>query len=95
MTHIQRKVHIVNDLRVNFLLSTDVIISKNIIVNYFKKQLSITNCEDFVIVISINFINSRVNRIIYIKISITLILNAIIEVLIQVRKKDNLSTKRD
>ena len=64
-------------------------------INYLNNQLSITSCEDFVIVISINLINSRVDRVIRIKAVIRLASNAMIEVSIQIREKDNLSSKRD
>ena len=95
MTHIRREVHIVNDLRVNLLLDTDAMISENMTINYLNNQLSMTSCEDFVIVISINFIDSRVNRVIRIKAVIRLALNTMIEVSIQIREKDNLSSRRD
>ena len=95
MTHIRREVHIVNDLRVNLLLDIDTMMSENMTINYFNNQLSMTSCEDFVIVISINLIDSRVNRVIRIKAVIRLALNAMIEVLIQIREKDNLSSRRD
>ena len=57
MTYIRRELYIVNDLRINLLLDIDTMISKSIILNYFKKQLSIISCEDFIIEININFIN--------------------------------------
>ena len=66
MTYIRREVYIVNDFRVNLLLDTNAMMSKNIMINYLKRQISITNCEDFIIDISISFINSRVNRFLFI-----------------------------
>ena len=95
MTYIRRKVHIVNDLRVNLLLDTDAIMSENMTINYLNNQLSMTSCEDFVIVININLIDSRVDRVIRIKAVIRLTLNAMIEVSIQIREEDNLSSRRD
>ena len=94
MTYIRREVHIVNDLRINLLLDTNAIISKNMMINYLKRQINIASCEDFIIDISINLIDSRVNRVIRTKIIITLALNAITKVSIQIRK-DSLSMERD
>ena len=95
MTHIRREVYIMNDLRVNLLLDINAMMSENIKINYFNNQLSMTSCEDFIIVISINLINSRIDRVIRIKAVIKLTLNAMIEVSIQIREKDNLSSRRD
>ena len=84
-----------NDLRVNLLLDTDAIMSENMTINYLNKQLSIASCDDFITSISISLIDSRVDRVIRIKAVITLALNAVIEMSIQIREKDNLSLERD
>ena len=57
----RREVHIVNNLKINILIETDVIDAKNITINVVKKTIRINNCN-VTILIEIRFSSSTVDH---------------------------------
>ena len=95
MIQIIREIHIIDDLRINMFIEINIQTSENMIIDIFRRQLTIINCVEFTIVIEIINSNKRINRIFKNKTSIFLSLHSVINVFIQVRENSALSTSRD
>jgi hypothetical protein len=93
--HIKRKFHLVDELKCKLLMSLNIMMSKEMIINLTNKSLIISTCENLMISIRINLkSNSRIRRIIHSKKSIKISSNSIINIFTYLRKK-KLSFNRD
>jgi hypothetical protein len=93
--HIKRKFHLIDDLKCKLLMSLNVMISKEMMINLTNKSLIISTCENLMISIRINLkSNSRIRRIIHSKKSIKVFSNSIISIFTYLRDK-KLSFNRD
>ena len=93
IAHIQQKTHIVNNLRVKILIDSDVISSKNMIINMLTKKLFIESCEIIFLLICTSF-KTHVNR--TVKAQYVVIISAYSVIAISFKINDTkLSHKRD
>ena len=83
--HIIKKIHLINELRVNILLNMNIQEFENITIFISKRRLLIDNCIEFFVFIDVVSIDKRVNRLIRIKKVISLLSHSIINVFIQIR----------
>ena len=92
--NIKIEVHLMNDLKVNVFIKTDILILEKIILNFVKKKLIINICNNMIISIKIDKKKKIVNRIIRIFEKIVMIFKKSKVILIKI-KKIKLSENRD
>ena len=42
---IKRKIHLIKNLKINMLINNDIIVSKNILINFKKQKIIVRNCD--------------------------------------------------
>ncbi len=62
MIEIHRKIHFVEELKINMLIKNDILKSKKIIINVQQKRITIRNCENLIIDVKIHQRESFVRR---------------------------------
>ena len=95
MIYIIKKVHLINELRVNMLINMNIQEIESIKINISKCQLKIENCVEFSIAINVVDVDKRVDRLIRIKKIISLLFYSIINVFIQIRDNFCLSIDKN
>ena len=95
MIYIIKKIHLINELRVNILLKMNIQEFKNITVFISKRRLLIESCVEFFVFIDVVNTNKRVDRLIRIKKIMSLSSHSIINVLIQIRDNFCLSIDKN
>jgi hypothetical protein len=93
--HIRREFHLVDGLKCKLLMSLDVMVSEEMMINLTDKSLIISTCENLMISIRVNLKpNSRIRRIVHSKELVKVSSNSIISILTYLRGK-KLSSNRD
>ena len=64
MTFITRKIHIVDGLRVNMLIDMNIQVSKEMVIDLFRRKLTVDSCSEFFAFIEIISQNKRVDPIV-------------------------------
>ena len=93
--YIIKKIHLINELRVNILININISKIENIKINVLKRRLKIHNCTKFSIAINVVDVDKRIDRLIRIKKVIFLSSHSIINVFIQIRDNFCLSIDKD
>ena len=90
IANIKRKIHLMNNLRINILMSFNVFIFENMMIDYIEKKLRIFNYQETSTSINCTSIDHQINKVIQTKFKITLSSFFVIEVFIQIRDVSNL-----
>ena len=93
--HIIKKIHLIDELRINMLLNMNIQKFENMTIFISKRRLLIDNCVEFFVVVDIVSIDKRVDRLIRIKRVISLSSHSIINVFVQIRDNFCLSFDKD
>ena len=92
--NIKTKIHFVNDFKINVFIKTNILILKEMILNFAKKKLIIIICKNMIISIKIDKKKKIVNRTIKILKKIVMISKKLRIVFVKI-KKIKLSKNRD
>ena len=95
MIYIIKKIHLINELRVNMLLNMNIQEFENMTIFISKRRLLIDNCVEFFVFIDVVNIDKRVDCLIRIKKIISLSSHSIINVFIQIRDNFCLLSSKD
>ena len=95
ITHIIKKIYLINELRVNILINMNIQKIENIKINVSKRRFKIHNCARFSIAKIVVDVDKRVDRLIRIKKIIFLLFHLIINMLIQIRDNFCLSIDKN
>ena len=95
MTHIIKKIYLINELRVNMLLNMNIQEFENMTIFISKHRLLIDNCVEFFVFIDVVNVDKRVDRLIRIKKIIFLSFYFVTNVFIQIRNNFCLSIDKD
>ena len=94
ITNIKAEIHLMNDLKINVFLKTNILIFEKIILNFAKKKLIIIICDNMIISIKIDRKKKIVNRTIKIFEKIVMISKKLKIIFVKV-KRIKLSKNRD
>ena len=88
VAYLQRKIHIVNNLKIKLLLNINVINSKKILVDMNQQKLIIKNCQKFIVKLKITIKdNVKIRRVIWTKKKFVIQTNSMICVSMKIREK--------
>jgi hypothetical protein len=86
--HMRREFHIMNDLKCKLLMSLNIMISEETIINFADKTLIISICENMIVSIRINFkSNSQIRRVMHSKEFVVILFNFVMNISIYMREK--------
>ena len=51
ITHLTKKVHLVNNLKVKMLMSTDILVTKGAVVNLSQQKMFLSTCKNIAVLI--------------------------------------------
>jgi len=87
--------YIVNNLKINILLESNILDFQKIHLDYKHEQLIIDNCKEMLILITITFVKNKINRIIRAFTTTTILSKSIAIILMRLRDSTQLSQDRN
>lgn len=93
---ITREIHLVDSLKINMLIKIDILISKLIIMNINERTLFIESCRNLTVKINAMFrVNLNIRRVVRSRIKVVILSQVLLEILVLIKHRDQLSTDRD
>ena len=94
ITHFKQKIHVVNDLRVNMLLKSNIFDSKKAVIDIKQKSVIFKSCKKLSVSVNIIVKKRRIIRAVRNATQLTISVHSCMLILIKI-KKNSLSTNRD
>ncbi len=92
---LQRQIYIVNNLKINILIESNILDSQKMHLDYKYKQLVIENCKEIAVSITITFVKNKINKIVKTFTALTILLKSSTMVPVRLRNNTQLLSDRD
>lgn len=84
---LQEKMHIVNDLKINMLIESNILSSQKMHLNYEHERLIIESCKEMIVLMMMTLVKNKMNRVIRALSTTTILARS--SIMISMRLRDN------